>query len=184
MFFFQKDYSAGITRAIVAHGYSLATKLPDTLDKTEGVRLTEVVNGDREPRSDQRHTKAEEEHPPGGGSYISKKHGLRWSLQVHKEWLLMREEIESERAELRPICCHACTRLVVAMRNVFEQVYLDAWLRAEQNNEALHLLKSALQPVVTFALPPLLPTANPALLVSVAPVQEYAPKPVINCRAN
>jgi len=31
-------------------------------DKTEGVRLTET--GDREPRSDQRHTKAEEEHPP------------------------------------------------------------------------------------------------------------------------
>jgi len=56
------------------------------------------------------------------------------------------------------------------------RVYLDAWLRAELENNALHLLKSALQPVVIpFALPPLLPTANPALLVSVAPVQEYAP---------
>jgi len=79
-------------------------------------------------------------------------------------------------AELRPICCHACTRLVVAMPNVyFEQVYLDAWLRAEQNNEALHLLKkSALQPIVTFICLPA-SHSEPALLVSVAPVQEYAP---------
>jgi len=38
--------------------------------------------------------------------------------------------------------CHACTRLAVAMPNdLFEQVYLNAWLRAEQNNEALHLLE-------------------------------------------
>jgi tetratricopeptide (TPR) repeat protein len=28
-----------------------------------------------------------------------------------------------------------------AQRDLFEQVYLDAWLRAEQNHEALHLLK-------------------------------------------
>jgi hypothetical protein len=28
-----------------------------------------------------------------------------------------------------------------AQRDLFEQVYLDAWLRAEQNNEALHLLE-------------------------------------------
>ncbi len=45
-------------------------------------------------------------------------------------------------AELRPIL----SRLYQiggshAQRDLFEQVYLDAWLRAEQNNEALHLLE-------------------------------------------
>jgi hypothetical protein len=28
-----------------------------------------------------------------------------------------------------------------AQRDLFEQIYLDAWLRAEQNHEALHLLE-------------------------------------------
>jgi hypothetical protein len=28
-----------------------------------------------------------------------------------------------------------------AQRDLFEQVYLDAWLRAEQNHEAFHLLQ-------------------------------------------
>jgi len=117
-------------------------------DKTEGVRLTEVVNRDREPRSDQRHTKAEEEHPPARWFVHIQKTWVEWSYQVHKEWLLMKRLSErapnSDQPRLYQIGgSHA-------QRDLFEQVYLDAWLL---KNEALHLLKSALQPVVTFPSP-------------------------------
>jgi len=60
--------------------------------------------------------------------------------------------------------------------DLFEQVYLDAWLRAEQNNEALHLLKSALQPVVTFPSP-CLPCFPQRTLLSWSALRQFRSTP-------
>lgn len=86
-----------------------------------------------------------------------------------------RRDWERAIAELRPIL----SRLYQiggshAQRDLFEQVYLDAWLRAEQNNEALHLLEKR---VAASRSIPCLPSFPQRTLLSWSALRQFRSTP-------